>query len=107
LTDIGAQRRAVDLRQSLVEPGSDVRAENRAVRIVTKDGKTIGGRFLNQDTFSIQLIDSTDRLLSLDKSSIREATVLTTSTMPSFKDRLTAQELADVVSYLSSLKGRP
>jgi putative heme-binding domain-containing protein len=107
LTDIGAQRRAVDLRQSLVDPGSDVRAENRAVRIVTKDGKTIGGRFLNQDTFSIQLIDSTDRLLSLDKSSIREATVLTTSTMPSFKDRLTAQELADVVSYLSSLKGRP
>jgi hypothetical protein len=26
--------------------------------------------------------------------------------MPSYRDRLTAQELADVVSYLVSLKGR-
>jgi len=26
--------------------------------------------------------------------------------MPSFKDKLSPQELADVVSYLASLKGR-
>jgi putative heme-binding domain-containing protein len=107
LSDIGLQRRSVDLMQSLVTPGSDVRPENRAIRIVMKDGKTITGRFLNQDTFTIQLIDSTDRLLSLEKSAVRESSLLTTSAMPSFRDKLSAQELADVVSYLSSLKGRP
>jgi putative heme-binding domain-containing protein len=110
LSDIGLQRRSVDLRQSLVNPGGpggNVRSENRSVRIVMKDGKTLTGRFMNQDTFTIQLIDSNDKLLSLDKSSIRESALLTTSVMPSYRDRLSAQELADVVSYLSSLKGRP
>jgi putative heme-binding domain-containing protein len=107
LTDIGLQRRSVDLMRSLVDPAAEVRPDNRAARVVMKDGTTITGRFLNQDTFSIQLIDANDKLLSLDKSSIRESAVLTTSAMPSFKDKLTASELADVVSYLSSLKGRP
>jgi len=107
LSDIGLQRRSVDLMQSLVNPGGEVRPENRAVRVVMKDGKTVTGRFLNQDTFTIQLIDSTDKLLSIDKSSIRESSLLTTSAMPSYRDKLSAQELADAVAYLLSLKGRP
>jgi quinoprotein glucose dehydrogenase len=107
LSDIGLQRRSVDLMQSLVNPAGEVRPENRAVRIVMKDGKTVSGRFLNQDTFSIQLIDTADRLLSIDKSSVRESSLVTTSAMPPYRDKLSAQELADVVSYLSSLKGRP
>jgi len=107
LSDIGAQRRGVDLMRSLVDPAAEVRPENRTVRVVTKDGRTMAGRFLNQDTFSIQLIDATDKMLSIDKSTVRESSILTTSPMPSFKDKLNAQELADVVSYLSSLKGRP
>ena len=100
-------RRSADLMRSLVDPSAEVRPENRSIRVVTKDGKTITGRFLNQDTFSIQLIDATDKLISIDKSTVRESTLVTTSPMPSFKDKLSAQELADVVSYLSSLKGRP
>lgn len=106
LTDIGAQRRAVDLLRSLTDPGAEVRPENRSVRVVMKDGKTLTGRFLNQDTFALQLIDATDKLMSIDKSQIREFALLATSPMPSFKDKLNAQELADVVSYLASLKGR-
>jgi len=106
LTDIGAQRRAVDLLRSLVEPSAEIRPENRSVRVTLRDGRTLTGRFLNQDTFSIQLIDATDKLMSIDKSTVRESTLLTTSPMPSFKDKLSAQELADVVSYLASLKGR-
>jgi putative heme-binding domain-containing protein len=107
LTDIGLQRRAVELMRSLVDPGAEVRPENRTVRIVTRDGTSFTGRFLNQDTFTVQLIDANDKLLSLDKSSIRESSLLATSPMPSFKDKLTTTELSDVVSYLSSLKGRP
>ncbi len=106
LTDIGAQRRVVDLLRSLTDPGAEIRPENRTVRVVMKDGKTLTGRFLNQDTFTLQMIDATDKLMSLDKSQIRELTLLTTSPMPSFKDKLGAQELADVVAYLASLRGR-
>jgi putative heme-binding domain-containing protein len=107
LSDIGAVRRGADLMKSLVDPSAEIRPENRSVRVVTKDGRTVSGRFLNQDTFSIQLIDATDKMLSIDKSTVRESTVLTTSPMPSFKDKLSQQELVDVVSYLVTLKGRP
>lgn len=107
LSDIGAARRSADLMRSLVEPAGDIRPENRSVRVVLRDGRTLSGRFLNQDTFSIQLIDATDKLVSVDKSTVRESTILTASPMPSFKEKLSSQELADVVAYLSSLKGRP
>jgi hypothetical protein len=88
-------------------PSAEVGRRDRTVRVVTKDGRTVSGRFLNQDTFSIQLIDATDKMLSIDKSTVRESTILATSPMPSFKDKLTPQELSDVVSYLATLKGRP
>ena len=78
---------------------------NRAVRAVTKDGKVINGRRLNEDTYSVQLIDEQEHLLSLDKANLREYAVLTTSTMPSYKDKLSAQEMADVITYLLTLKG--
>ena len=45
-----------------------------------------------------------ERLLSLTKADLREYAVLTTSPMPSYKD-LTADELADLIAYLLSLKG--
>jgi putative heme-binding domain-containing protein len=107
LSEIGAVRRGADLMRSLVDPSAEIRPENRSIRLALRDGRTLNGRFLNQDTFSIQLIDATDKMVSIDKSTVRESTLLTTSPMPSFKDTLSAQELADVVSYLASLKGRP
>ena len=79
---------------------------NRPVRIVTKDGKTITGRRLNEDTFTVQVIDDQERLLSLSKADFREYTILKTSPMPSYKDKLSAQEMADLLAYLVSLKGR-
>jgi hypothetical protein len=79
---------------------------NRPVRLVTRDGKTINGRRLNEDTFTVQLIDDQERLLSLSKADFREYTILKTSTMPSYKDTLNTQEMADLLAYLVSLKGR-
>jgi mono/diheme cytochrome c family protein len=78
---------------------------NRSIRAVTRAGKIITGRRLNEDTYSVQIIDSEERLLSLLKSDLKEYTVLKTSTMPSFKTTLTPMELDDVVTYLRTLKG--
>jgi putative heme-binding domain-containing protein len=105
LSDIGAARAADAIWHSLLDPTSAMRPINRPVRIVTKDGKTINGRRLNEDTYSLQIIDDQEHLLSLMKSDLRSFTVIKTSTMPSYKDKLTSQEIADIVSYLASLKG--
>src|SRR5215470_3939392 len=79
---------------------------NRPVRAVMKNGATINGRRLNEDTYSVQLIDDKEQLHSLLKSDIQQLTVSTTSPMPSFKGTLSDAEIADVVAYLLSLKGQ-
>jgi putative heme-binding domain-containing protein len=104
LCDIGAIRPAEALERSLIEPGRSVLPQNRFVRAVTRDGKTINGRRLNEDTFTIQLIDEKERLVSLVKPELREYTVIGTSLMPSYKDKFSSQERADVIAYLVSLK---
>jgi putative heme-binding domain-containing protein len=105
LTRIGALRRSVDLSRSLVEPAAEVLPAGRFYRVVTKDGATVSGRLLNIDTFTVQLMDMKEQLRSFTKANLEEFGFIP-SPMPSFKSTFTAQELADVVSYLVSLKGR-
>lgn len=105
LSDIGANRKADYLERSILEPNETIAPQNRLVRIVTKQGATITGRRLNEDTHTIQLVDQKDKLLSISKSDVREYALLKTSPMPSYQGKLSAQEVADVVSYLLSLKG--
>jgi cytochrome c oxidase cbb3-type subunit III len=104
LSGIGRVRRVVELQRSLIEPNAEVLPNFRFVRVVMKNGTAIAGRLLNQDTFTVQLLDSTERLRSFARTDLKEFTILNDSPMPSYKDKLTSQELADLVSYLASLK---
>ncbi len=106
LTNLGQLRRFVDLERSLLDPDAEVLGQNRFYRVVSKDGVTTTGRLLNLDTFTVQMIDSREQLRSFVKSDLREHGFIEKSPMPSYKDKLTAQELADLVSYLVSLKGK-
>ncbi len=105
LSDIGAIRAPDALQRSLIDPTASMLPLNRSVRAVTREGKVITGRRLNEDTYTVQLIDTEERLVSLVKADLREFTVLKTSTMPSYKDKLSPGELDDVVAYLRTLKG--
>jgi hypothetical protein len=89
----------------LVDPSAAMMPVNRPVRVVTRGGRVINGRRLNEDTFTIQLIDAEEQLHTLDKATLREYTIGTDATMPSYADMLNAEERADVVAYLLSLKG--
>ena len=104
LTEVGQSRRAVDLERSLVDPDAEVLGTNRFYHVTTKDGVTTTGRLLNLDTFTVQMIDAKERLRSFVKADLRDHGFVEKSAMPSYKDKLTAQELADVVRYLTSLK---
>jgi putative heme-binding domain-containing protein len=106
LSSIGSGRSAGSLERSLLDPTSQMWPINRPVHIVTKDGKTINGRRLNEDTYTVQVTDEEGRLISLNKSDLREFTISTKSTMPSYKQELSPDELSDVVTYLLSLKGQ-
>jgi putative heme-binding domain-containing protein len=104
LSRIGQLRRAAELETSLVDPGAEVQPTNRFYRVVTKSGATITGRLLNHDTFTVQIMDSKEELRTFRKDDLKEHGFAPTP-MPSYKSTFSQQELADVISYLVSLKG--
>lgn len=106
LSDVGAARAVDALHRSLTDPSSGMMPINRPVRIAMKDGRTINGRRLNEDTYTVQVIDDKERLHSLAKSDIRNFVVETKSTMPSYAGKLTDAEIADVIAYLLTLRGQ-
>lgn len=105
LSDVGQFRRASDLRTLLVEPGRPLRPENRRVRVVTRDGATVTGRLLNHDSFTLQMIDTREQLRTFQKAALREFAIEDPPPMPSYRGRLTDDEITDLVRYLVSLTG--
>ena len=104
LSNIGQLRRSVEIETSLLDPDAEILGGNRFYRVVTRDGVTTTGRLLNLDTFTVQILDSKEQLRSFQKANLRDFGFVEKSPMPSYRDKLSAQELADVVSYLVSLK---
>ena len=105
LSDIGNSRLAGELERALIDTAAEAPEQNRHFRGVTKDGATVTGTLLNEDKYSVQILDSKDRLVSVQRASLRESSIIEKALMPSYKDKLNAKELADIVSYLVSLKG--
>ena len=66
---------------------------------------TITGRLLNLDTYDVYLMDPKEQLRTFSRAELREHGFVKNSIMPSFRDKLSPQELADLVAYLSTLKG--
>lgn len=119
LTDIGLRRGAAYLRTALTDPDADVPKGSSSyrsevsipenflqVRVVTKDGRRITGVRVNEDSFSIQLRDFSDRLHSFFKSELAELHKdWGKSPMPGYRALFSKEELDDVVAFLVSLRG--
>jgi len=105
LSRIGTLRTADAIERAIVDPAGAIQFDIRSIRAVTKDGRTITGRRLNEDTFTVQILDDQERLQSLTKADLREYTVLTKPGMPSYKETLSDRDVSDVVTYLLTLKG--
>jgi putative heme-binding domain-containing protein len=106
LLDVGAIRTPPELAQALLNPSAEIHPDFRTVRAVTKAGMTITGRLMNQSSFSVQLLDSAGQLRGLQTSDLTSLDVVGSSPMPSSKGTLTAEEIDDVVAYLSTLRGQ-
>lgn len=104
LSQIGRQLGAAELEASLLRPASGVRPVNRSYRVVLANGNEVQGRLLNHDTFTVQLVDADEKLRSFAKADLLEHGFVRT-TMPSYASSMSPQEIADVLSYLSSLQG--
>lgn len=105
LSDIGTLRTPDALMKAVLDPESEIRHSNRYIRAVTRDGKVINGRRLNEDTYTVQVIDENEKLVSLIKANLREYGLVRRTPMPAYRDKLSSTEMADLLAYLLSLKG--
>jgi cytochrome c oxidase cbb3-type subunit III len=113
LSDIGSRRGVEFLRRALLHPGKDraVTSDGYAtylpVTAVFKDGRVLTGMRVNEDTFTIQLRDTNNRLHSLQKSDLEALYKTDGSVMPAYEKMFSGSDMDNLVSYLASLKGKP
>jgi cytochrome c oxidase cbb3-type subunit III len=104
LSSIGKTRSTDHLRQSIVEPNADVRQRYCVVSITDATDKTTEGFVMNEDTYTIQFIDPSGRLYSVEKAGLKSLRIERVSKMPSYKGRLSENQVDGLVAYLSSLR---
>jgi putative heme-binding domain-containing protein len=106
LSRIGRRRGAEYLRESLVAPSADIIPEYGGVTVILSDGRSIRGVERALDDFSAVLQDFSGKVYSFDRASVRSVTRDAESPMPAYGKQLSADELNDVVVYLSTLEKR-
>jgi putative heme-binding domain-containing protein len=93
------------LIRAIRAPSRSITAGYQAVTLVTQDGRRIRGAMKSEDAFSIQIMDTHERLQGYLKASLREVIRDADSLMPAFgPDHLSDGDLADLVSFLNTLR---
>lgn len=105
LTEIATKLKIDQLRNSLLNPDAMVPLTYQRYRVITRDGKAISGKLLNQDPYSLQMIDSDNQLVAFERSELREWGFIQTPPMPSYRETLSSGELTDLLAYLATLNG--
>ncbi len=73
--------------------------------LTTADGRTIVGVPMNEDTFSVQVMDMSERVQSFDKKTLKSFRHENRSLMPVYDaSRLGDADLDDVLAYLQTLR---
>lgn len=105
LSDVGAVRTPGYLEDALLDPETVNLPQHRYIQATTRSGEQISGRRMNEDTLTIQIIDSKERLRSLSKADLRSYEIEKGVRMPSYRDKLTTTERADLIAFLVAQKG--
>jgi len=105
LTSVGSLRSPANLRTSILSPDEQIDPAFWSVEAVDKDGKIYAGIRLNEDTYSIQILEINENLYSLSKNNLRAVKFdKKRSRMPAYDGMFTGSELENLVAYLYSLQ---
>lgn len=104
LSSVAYRRTPDELRSDLVEPDETVEPRWWTMKITRSDGSIVEGLRMNEDTFTVRIMDGRENLRHFSKREIRASERVETSTMPAANDTLTDTEVDDLVAYLFSLR---
>ncbi len=92
------------LAWGLTESTKEFPQEYETITVVTGDGKEIRGVALNEDNFTVQIMDTSEQIYLLDKSTLLSFKKTRESLMPVYTaDTLSDKDLNDVVAFLISV----
>lgn len=104
LTNVGSRISPAAFRILLNAKPQEAKSENRLYELTLRNGNTVRGKLLNQDPYSVQLLDTEGKLVAFQCSKIRGGRFTDPPQMPSYKGKLTDNQIADLVAYLASLR---
>lgn len=105
LTRIGTARSRAALTREIRTPSEWIPPAFETVTVVTKDGQRVRGVKKNEDVFSIQVMNTRERIQGYMKSNLQDVIYDKTSLMPAFgPERLSDADLKDLLGYLTSLR---
>ena len=112
LSEIGNSRNAAYLQQAIIDPAATLPESTDLdngygfslylpVKILKEDGSSITGLRINEDTYTIQLKDSSNVYYSFNKDEVKAIEKLYGhSLMPSYEKKLSRQEIMNLVAFL-------
>ncbi|HXT24862.1 MAG TPA: c-type cytochrome [Candidatus Eisenbacteria bacterium] len=89
------------LAQGLGEAMKEFTEEYETVSVVTDDGTRLQGTLLNEDSFTIQFLDTREQVHSFEKSSLKSWGKSRQSLMPAYDGKtLPEKDLNDILAFL-------
>lgn len=106
LSRIGASRSRAVLERQILGAVEGARPGYEPVTLTPRDGPVIHGVKKNEDLFSVQIMDTHERIQGYLKEDMRDVKNDPRSLMPAFQsDRLNPRDLNDLLRYLGTLGG--
>ncbi|MGE5735309.1 MAG: c-type cytochrome, partial [Acidobacteriota bacterium] len=115
LTSVGTSRTVDSLTEAvrnpsrrlawgLTEATKEFPHEYETVTVITANGEEIKGVTLNEDSFTLQMMDTAEHLRLLEKDKLRSINKTRQSLMPIYNaDLLSDKDLHDIIAYLISV----
>lgn len=92
------------LAQGILEAMKEFPQEYETVSVVTADGTKFTGVLLNEDQFTVQMLDTGERLHLFEKDKLRSFEKRRESLMPTYDQKtLSDKDLQDLVAYLQAV----
>lgn len=109
LSNVGGSRPLGLIREAILEPSKDLyMLGNEGITVTLDDGRTIRGIARNRSNYSLQVLDTEGHLHLIDMIHVKDISISNRSPMPGdFAQRLTKEELTDLLAYLAQQTLRP
>lgn len=95
------------LAQGIFEAMKEFPQEYVSVSVVTADGTKLSGVVLNEDQFTLQMMDANEQLHLFEKDKLRSLEKRRESAMPVYDEKtLSDKDLQDLIAYLQTVGGQ-